>query len=260
MTLPKIQELCDDLDLALDFLCIQLPGGGKLCAIGSLPQLDLMSIAKSALGTVNAALTPLLPIFTIIETVNAIFNCILAVKETLTSFPPDPLAIIECLPALQEKIRKLLQLIPILSIPQMLKDLIGVLIAFLAGVRNELIGIRSLIVKIVQSAELAKKFKGLLLALDCANASKDAAISNLARAIGSIMIIVDLINNFGELIGQDEIISFTFTDLGDSIEPAIEAVQYMIVELVKIQEAIPAPTNNIQDYIRGGLITGDREF
>jgi len=63
---------------------------------------------------IQPALTPLVPIFNIIDTVVAIFNCVKAIPDMIGP-PPDPTVLAACLPDLAEKVNKLLALIPQLS-------------------------------------------------------------------------------------------------------------------------------------------------
>ena len=82
---------------------ITLPGGV------SIQQFNLME-------AIQPALTPLMPVFDIIDTVVAVFNCVKAIPDSLGP-PPDPTALAACIPELAEKVSKLLKLIPQLSLP-----------------------------------------------------------------------------------------------------------------------------------------------
>ena len=85
MSLP----ICIELE-GIEPFELPLPGGI------SLEDVNIMRILQSAL-------TPLVPVFTIIDTVVAVFNCVKAIPDSLGP-PPDPSVIAACLPDLQRKI------------------------------------------------------------------------------------------------------------------------------------------------------------
>lgn len=77
-----------------DPFAITLPGGI------TIEHLNLVEV-------VQPALTPLVPVFEIVDAVVAVFNCVKAIPD-ISGAPPDPTALIACLPDLAEKIAKLL--------------------------------------------------------------------------------------------------------------------------------------------------------
>ena len=99
MALP----ICIEIPEIPDPFSITLPGGVSMESINLMEQ-------------IQPALTPLMPLFDIIDTVVAVFNCIKAIPDTLGP-PPDPTVLAACIPELAEKVAKLLKLIPQLSLP-----------------------------------------------------------------------------------------------------------------------------------------------
>ena len=95
--------ICIEIPEIPDPFSLTLPGGV------SIEHINLMEV-------IQPALTPLVPVFNIIDTVVAVFNCIKAIPDSLGP-PPDPTALAACLPDLAEKVDKLLKLIPQLSLP-----------------------------------------------------------------------------------------------------------------------------------------------
>ncbi len=95
--------ICIEIPEIPDPFQITLPGGV------TMEHINLMEV-------IQPALTPLVPLFNIIDTVVAVFNCIKAIPDTLGP-PPDPTAIAACIPELAEKVNALLRLIPQLSLP-----------------------------------------------------------------------------------------------------------------------------------------------
>ena len=117
-------DICLELPEIPDPFNLTLPGGAQI------EHINLMEV-------IQPALTPLVPIFDIIDTVVAVFNCIKAIPDTLGP-PPDPTVLAACLPDLAEKVAKLLKLIPQLSIPLTIVGLIDLVIDTLLQVRSEL--------------------------------------------------------------------------------------------------------------------------
>ena len=80
MALP----ICLEIPELGDPPVITLPGGV------SIQQFNLME-------AIQPALTPLMPVFDIIDTVVAVFNCVKAIPDSLGP-PPDPTALAACIP------------------------------------------------------------------------------------------------------------------------------------------------------------------
>ncbi|RME65180.1 MAG: hypothetical protein D6790_02230, partial [Caldilineae bacterium] len=78
MALP----ICLEIPELPDPFSITLPGGVTMESINLMEQ-------------IQPALTPLVPLFNIIDTVVAVFNCIKAIPDTLGP-PPDPTVLAAC--------------------------------------------------------------------------------------------------------------------------------------------------------------------
>jgi len=89
--------ICIEIPEIPDPLNLTLPGGVQI------ERINLMEV-------IQPALTPLVPIFDIIDTVVAVFNCIKAIPDTLGP-PPDPTVLAACLPDLAESRRVLNELV-----------------------------------------------------------------------------------------------------------------------------------------------------
>ena len=121
MALP----ICLEIPELGDPPVITLPGGV------SIQQFNLME-------AIQPALTPLMPVFDIIDTVVAVFNCVKAIPDSLGP-PPDPTALAACIPELAEKVSKLLKLIPQLSLPYTIIGIIDLVIDTLRQARDQLL-------------------------------------------------------------------------------------------------------------------------
>jgi hypothetical protein len=134
---------------------ITLPGGV------SIQQFNLME-------AIQPALTPLMPVFDIIDTVVAVFNCVKAIPDSLGP-PPDPTALAACIPELAEKVSKLLKLIPQLSLPYTIIGIIDLVIDTLRQARDQLL-------------HLQQQMQQILGAIDRATELEDAGLMAITSA------------------------------------------------------------------------------
>lgn len=101
-------ELCLELPEIPDPFELTLPGGI------TIERINLLEV-------IQPILAPLMPLFEIVDTIVAIFNCVKALPDSLGP-PPDPTVLAACIPELGEKIAQLLKLLPQLSLPLLLKQ------------------------------------------------------------------------------------------------------------------------------------------
>jgi len=137
MTLP----ICIEIPELPDPLSITLPGGVSMESINLMEQ-------------IQPALTPLMPMFDIIDTVVAVFNCIKAIPDTLGP-PPDPTVIAACIPELAEKVNKLLKLIPQLCLPYTIIGIIDLIIDVLRQARSLLLHLQAQMQQITGAVDRA---------------------------------------------------------------------------------------------------------
>ena len=235
MPLPPIEELCDLLDESPPDLCLVFPGGAELCAFYESFPPSLLQLARSLLQQASAGLAPLQPIFDIIETINSIVECIEAIPDTIGP-PPNPDALAACIPALLEKLQRLLALLPALTLPLLFVGILDAIIAKLQGVINELRAILDLLNRIVSSKGIANGFlQGII---DCAEGSAASSFSNLERLFSALNSTIELLNRIGGPAGLPEIPSLA-GGLGDDPEAAIAELEKVVDELRTIRDSIP---------------------
>lgn len=174
-----------------------MPGGASICA--SLPSLTIPTtseIARQLFAQINSALTPLLPAFAIFDVLKALADCAKAVPEALVSL--DPTGLIECAPALAEKLAKVVSMFPPLSIPVAIRDCLGAIILFLQGVQEDLQGAQQQLDRILE-ANTAAQLPGnsnLLAVVACAQSFYDAIMSHIAAGATSLNRLIGLLNTF----------------------------------------------------------------
>lgn len=224
MALP----ICIEIPEIPDPLNLTLPGGVQI------ERINLMEV-------IQPALTPLVPIFDIIDTVVAVFNCIKAIPDTLGP-PPDPTVLAACLPDLAEKVAKLLKLIPQLSLPLTIIGLIDLVIDTLRQARSLLLHLQQQMQQILGTIDRATSLEdaGLMAIAQCAQANVAQEAANVGKALASLGKLIGLINIFLGILGLPEVPDLS--DLAgrplDDVIPPLDA----IVELLEnARAAVPVP-------------------
>lgn len=176
-------------------MCVSMPGGAELCV--NLPNIippNASEVARAMLAQVNTALTPLTPVFNIIDAVVSIVACVQAIPDAILQL--DPAGLIQCIPDMVEKISKLLTMIPPLSIPVAIRDILAVIIAFCEGLKSDLEDANQQLERILQ-AELKAATpgnSGLLTVIACAQSAYDAFMSNIREGASPLNRLIGLIN------------------------------------------------------------------
>ena len=224
MALP----ICIEIPEIPDPLNLTLPGGVQI------ERINLMEV-------IQPALTPLVPIFDIIDTVVAVFNCIKAIPDTLGP-PPDPTVLAACLPDLAEKVAKLLKLIPQLSLPLLIVGLIDLVIDTLRQARSLLLHLQQQIVQILGAIDRATNLEdaGLMAIAQCAQANVAQEAANVGKALASLGKLIGLINLFMGMVGGPEIPDLS--DLaGRPLDDVIPPIDAIIETLQNARAAVPVP-------------------
>ena len=194
---------------------LSLPGGI------SLEHINLQDV-------VQPALTPLMPVFNILDTVLSLFNFAKAIPDAMV--PPDPTKLTEALRDVAAKADKLLSLVPQLSVPIMVVDLIDLVLDTLGGARDLLIHLQSRVELLARVEERAQELNddGLFLVADCARQNISQETANLGTALGAMGTLIGLINVFLGMIGIEgipDLSGISDKPLGDVIEPLDELVK-----------------------------------
>jgi hypothetical protein len=226
--MPMPIPICIELPEIPDPFTLTLPGGAEI------QHINLMEV-------IQPALTPLVPLFNIVDTVVALFNCIKAIPDTLGP-PPDPTALAECIPELAEKVSKLLKLIPQLSVPLMLVGLIDLVINTLSQARDVLVHLQRQMTKIAEVIDRATDLDdaGLMAIVQCAQANVAQEAANVGKMLASLGKLIGLINLFMGMIGGPEIPDLS--DLsGKPLDQVIEPLDAIVEVLENARSAIPVP-------------------
>ena len=221
-------ELCLEIPDFPDPLALPLPGGIEI------EDVNLMRI-------VQPALTPLVPLFNIIDTVVAVFNCIKAIPDTLGP-PPDPTAIAACIPELAEKVNALLRLIPQLSLPYTIIGIIDLVIDTLRQARSQLLHLQQQMVQILGAIDRATELEdaGLMAITSCAQANVAQEAANVGKSLAALGKLIGLLNLFLGMVGGPEVPDLS--DLaGRPLDEAIAPIDAIVETLQAVRSAVPVP-------------------
>lgn len=125
-----------NLLVSLDDLNIDFIGGASISASLDMPVPNAGAAVKSILAQANAALAPLMPFFVLLDAFVAVAKLAMAVPDSLGP-PPDPSALLKLLPDVTAKLEKVLALLPVVSIPKMVKKILVNIRTLLAEMRKQ---------------------------------------------------------------------------------------------------------------------------
>jgi hypothetical protein len=223
MALP----ICIELPEIPDPFAITLPGGI------SIQDIDLLS-------AIQPALTPLMPVFQIIDVVVAVFNCVKAIPDCLA--PPSPGPLLQCFPDLAAKIAKLLKLIPQLSLPLTIVGIIDLLIDTLQKAKRMLVHLQQQITSILEAIDIGTNLNdaGLLQICVCSEANVNQEAANLGKMLASLGKLIAILNIFLGLVGAPEIPDLSSL-AGTPLDIAIKPIDAIIKLLTSVRSAVPVP-------------------
>ncbi len=244
MTFPP-ENLCFELPNIPDIDDICLPGGACLSyvwdGIGKIPTAADMSL--DFYSQIGPALTPLIPMFNMLDTVLAIFKCIQAIPDAITSLNPSEL--VKCVPELAKLIDKLLGLIPQMSIPKMIKAALGNMSKLLRSIAIEIGYVSEELERIAKKIDRAAdlndiKMNGFLV---CAQQDAHDTIRATGAALAGVGRMVLLLNIFIGLVGAEEIPCFgsIIEDNMDSLDVLVDLLNTLAELLQTMANAIPDP-------------------
>jgi hypothetical protein len=94
---------------------------------------------RGLLVNLNGALAPMMPIFKIVGFAKDVLDTLESIPNCITQLNPQPL--ISKLEKVTQDIDQLLECLPQLAVPVMLRDLIGALLTYLYGIQGQLRGL-----------------------------------------------------------------------------------------------------------------------
>jgi hypothetical protein len=218
--------LCLDIPPFPDPFALPMPGGVQLEDVNVLQLLQ-------------PALTPLMPMFEIVDTIVALYNCVKAIPDALGP-PPDPTVLAACLPELGQKLGKLLMLAPQVALPRLIERCLALAIEVLRTVRSQLRHLQAQLHQIEAVEQRAKDLKdaGLMAVAACATANVGQEAANVAKSMASLERLLVLVNLFMGLIGGPQV-PLASKLSGKPLDQAVPELDHMIKLLEFAHGAVP---------------------
>ncbi len=141
-------------------LSMTLPGGV------TMQQQDLLKV-------IQPALTPLMPLFNILDALIAVFNTVKAIPESLGP-PPDPTKLVSAIVEMTKKVSKLLRLVPQLSLPYTIIGVVDLVLDTLSKLRDQLVFLQVQARQLGRMTQLATELNDPGLAALSANEGETA--------------------------------------------------------------------------------------
>ena len=176
-----------------------------------------------------------------VDTIVAIFNCVKAIPDALGP-PPDPSILTACLPDLAKALNKLLNMLPWVVLPRMIRRLLTLAIETLRTVRSQLMYLQAQILQILGTIDRAKNLgdAGLMAICQCAQANVATEAANVGKSLAALGKLLGIINIFMGLIGGPQV-----PDLknlaGRPLDKAIPPFDALIKTLEAVRTAVPGP-------------------
>ncbi|HVJ14793.1 MAG TPA: hypothetical protein VM686_05105 [Polyangiaceae bacterium] len=224
MALP----ICLELPEIPDALPITLPSGVTFERINLLEEIQPL-------------LAPLVPLFDIVDTIVAVFNCVKAIPDALGP-PPDPTVLAACVPELGEKIAKLLRLLPQLSLPLLIRQVLDLIIDTLQRARREIVYLQSQMQRILEAIDRASDLDdaGLMAIIQCARGNVEQEARNVGKMLASLGRLIGLVNLFLGILGLPQVPDLS--DLaGQPLDEVIEPLDQLIATFEAAKLAVPLP-------------------
>ena len=239
--IPDLAQECGTLVVTPQDLCITLPGPVDICV--QIPDIgfpDSIEIVKQLFAQLNSALTPLTPVFAILDIVVTLVECVKSIPDGLTEIPPFKTLINECLPILPVKLAKLLALLPPVALAITILGFIDALIVLLEGFRNQLNRVINAIARIIDSQTRAAELGSASLdaVVDCANDNVEIELEQFNAGLAPLRQLIAIVGLFADLAGID-ISGATVSDAGVDPAAALEPLNETIRTIREIRSTIP---------------------
>jgi len=224
---------CPEIEVGDRELCVRMPGGVRVCA--SLPGVDAppLELAQQLMAQSTAAMAPLSPIFDVI-------GALTALGDLVTALVSDPFDIADAASELTDKLSQLAALVPQLSVPAMILDLVDVVLTYMDGMASALDVLAAQEARIQAAIAVAENenLDALRQATECASEQLAAQLANVKASAGPVDGLIGMINTFGSLVpGMPEIP--TLGDLGDEVGVAADQLSALVAVLRSVRETIP---------------------
>lgn len=231
---------CPTVDVIDQGLRVRIPGGATLNATVDSTTPTRAAIARDLIAKINTALAPLQPLFTVIDVLLALKDVVFGIKDAITAFPPRPDRAIEPLADLVEKASTLPSLIPQVSGPVMVLDILDVLIEVVSALEDQLEGIIAQEADILAAEQIAAEpgNESLLAVTACARDVNAAVLANMQAGLTPLNRVVAVLNLVVQMLGLQPLPDLG--DLGADAAAALEVISDFRAAIAALRSAIPA--------------------
>lgn len=224
MALPTLIRL----PAAPDPLTMTLPGGV------TMQQQDLIKV-------IQPALTPLMPVFSILDAVIAVFNTVKAIPESLGP-PPDPTKLVSAIVEMTKKVSKLLRLVPQLSLPYTILGVVDLILDTLGRLRDQLVFLGNSAQRLASLTQRATELNdpGLAAVAACAQANIEQEAANLSKGLGAVSTLLGILSIFTSMIGGPKVPDLSSLS-GKPLDEAVKPLDDLVKTLQQLRSSIPVP-------------------
>ncbi len=222
------RPICISIPPTPDPQRLTLPGGV------TIEHLELIDV-------IQPALTPLMPLFNVLETVLALFDAVKAVPDSIGP-PPDPGALIEALQKVAEKVANLLRLVPQLSLPLTIVGLLDLILHTLSRARDVLVDLQARAEALSAAEERARELGDakLLEIAACARANIEQEAANLGKSLGALGALIGVLNIFTSMVGAPGVPDLSSLS-GEALDTVVAPLDAVVEVLEGVRAAVPLP-------------------
>lgn len=247
-----LSQLCKEPTLCLDLdkLQIVFPGGFNLQGQAGTDVPDCLDTARGLLSQLNAALGPLGPLLNMILTVIDLFKCVQAIPDSLGP-PPDPTKLIAAIERVEADIDKLLGVVPEVSVPRLIKSVLGLIVQMLTGIRNRLASLadfqnaisvlkdRQTVLGNMPNGVGAFAAQQVSISIGCSTASLQTQVAGLNSGLAPLAALLEIIQELASLVGIE--LPALPASLSDGLEISADLppLDNLITVLSEAASAIP---------------------
>lgn len=229
MTVP-----CVKLPEAKGACSVRFPGGVVIEAMPSLGDGEFER-GIALFRAMTPALAGLAPFFTVLQAVLAIVDFCKALATL------NPVDIANALAAFTQAVNKLLAIVPAVSIPLLIKDLLTCMISFLAGVLEKLVALQAQIARIAEARAVGIELNlpEIEVLMQCADDNVELYLEHLSASMGVFGSLWGVIQLFADLAGIGALVPDIVFDTTGDLDEVIESLQALVLKLQEILEALP---------------------
>ncbi|ACY13295.1 hypothetical protein [Haliangium ochraceum] len=219
---------CIEIPPTPDPQTLTLPGGVRI------ERVNLLAIAQPALS-------PLVPIFDIVDAVVEIVGCIEAIPESLGP-PPDPTVLAARLPALADKLAKLLGLVPQLSLPLTVVGILDLVIGALREARTVLVHLQAQQAQLAGVIDRAAELDDDALAsvAACAEGHIAQEAANVGASLASLGALIGVLNLFLAMLGLPDVPDLSALS-GQPLDAILAPLDSLVAQLKAARMQVPVP-------------------